>query len=228
MEPGQFIYLASIWVLPVLLAATFHEAAHAWMAWRLGDNTAASLGRVSFDPFRHVDPFGTVALPAILLAMHSPFLFGWAKPVPVDVEMLRNPRRDMALVAFAGPAANLALAVLAALLMHLLPLMPEFMQEWAARNLYNLLIFNIVLAVFNLLPIPPLDGGKIAVGLLPRPLGEQPAEAEAYGMFVLVGLLFVLPAVADNMGMNFRFAELFVHAPVNFLIEVVTTLTGVV
>lgn len=228
MDSGQFIYLASIWGLPVLLAATFHEAAHAWAAWRLGDDTAASLGRVSFDPFRHVDPFGTVVLPAMLLIMHAPFLFGWAKPVPVNMEMLRNPRRDMALVAFAGPAANLSLAILAALLMHLLPLLPDVMRVWAAHNLSNLLTLNILLAVFNLLPIPPLDGGRIAVELLPRPFGEQLAEVEAYGLFVLVGLLFVMPALADNMGMEFRFAELFIHAPVNFLIEVVTTLTGVV
>lgn len=228
MESGQFIYLASIWVLPVLLAATFHEAAHAWAAWRLGDDTAASLGRVSADPFRHVDTFGTVVLPAMLLAMHAPFLFGWAKPVPVNMSMLRNPRRDMALVAAAGPAANLVLAVLSALLMHLLPVMPDVMREWASHNLYNLLVLNILLAVFNLLPIPPLDGGRIAVELLPRPLGDQLAEAESYGMFVLIGLLFVLPALADGLGVRFRFAELFIQAPVYFLIDVVTTLTGVV
>ena len=105
MDSGQFIYLASIWVLPVLLAATFHEAAHAWAAWRLGDDTAESLGRVSFDPFRHVDPFGTVVLPAMLLAIHAPFLFGWAKPVPVNLERLRNPRRDMALLTLLSSAS---------------------------------------------------------------------------------------------------------------------------
>lgn len=220
--------MASIWVLPVLLAATFHEAAHAWAAWRLGDDTAALLGRVSFDPFRHVDPIGTVVLPAMLLVIHAPFLFGWAKPVPVNMEMLRNPRRDMALVSAAGPAANLVLAILSGLLMHLLPLAPEFMREWATFNLNNLLVLNILLAVFNMLPIPPLDGGRVAVELLPRPIGDRLAGVESYGMFVLIALLFVLPAAAHNAGIQFGFAEIFILAPVNFLIGVVTTLTGVV
>jgi len=228
VESAHFLYLASVWVLPVLLAATFHEAAHAWMAWRLGDDTAALLGRVSFDPFRHVDPFGTVLLPAMLLMMNSPFLFGWAKPVPVNFNALRNPRKDGVLVAFAGPAANMALAIMAALCMHLLPLAPDFMGDWAARNLSNLMVFNVLLAVFNMLPIPPLDGGRVAVGLLPRSLGEPLAVAETHGMFILVGILFVLPAIADHLGMEFRFAELFIQAPVNILIDIVMTLTGVV
>ena len=228
MDFSRFVYKASSWVLPVLLAATFHEAAHAWVAWRLGDDTAKSLGRVSFDPFRHVDTFGTVVLPAILLVIHSPFLFGWAKPVPVNVVQLRNPRRDTALVSVAGPAANLVLAVVSALLMHLSPLLPDFMREWAEINLYHSLVLNIILAVFNMLPIPPLDGGRIAIEVLPRPIGERLAEAEPYGMFVLIMLLFVLPAAADNMGIGFGFAELFIQAPVKFLIGVVTALTGVV
>lgn len=228
MSLDQIIYQASIWVLPVLLAVTFHEAAHAWMAWRCGDDTAQSLGRVSFDPFRHVDPFGTVLLPAVLLVTQSPFLFGWAKPVPVNVAALRNPRRDSALVSVAGPAANLILAFLSALLMHLLPLLPDYMSEWAQINLYHSMILNILLAVFNMLPIPPLDGGRIAVEMLPRPLGEKLAEVEPYGMFVLITLLFVLPVAADRMGAKFLFAELFIGAPVKFLIDVVTTLTGVV
>ncbi len=160
--------------------------------------------------------------------MNSPFLFGWAKPVPVNFNALRNPRKDGVLVAFAGPAANMALAIMAALCMHLLPLAPDFMGDWAARNLSNLMVFNVLLAVFNMLPIPPLDGGRVAVGLLPRPLGEPLAAAEAHGMFILVGILFVLPAIADHLGMEFRFAELFVQAPVNFLIDIVMTLTGVV
>lgn len=228
MNFERFLYQASVWVLPVLLAATFHEAAHAWMAWRLGDDTAESQGRVSIDPLRHVDPFGTVALPAFLLLTQAPFLFGWARPIPVNVEALRKPRRDAALVACAGPAANLMLAFMAGLLMHLLPLLPEFMSEWAQLNLGHALVLNVLLAVFNMLPIPPLDGGRISVVVLPRPFGERLAKVEPYGMFVLVMLLFALPTVANNIGARFMFAELFIQAPVKFLIHVVMTIAGVV
>src|SRR4051794_13351057 len=163
------LYDLSVWVLPLLLAITFHEAAHAFVAYRLGDDTAWQLGRVSFNPLRHIDPFGTLILPAMLLFAHSPFLFGYAKPVPVNFRKLNNPRLGMVWVALAGPATNILLALAAALALHALPWAPANSAQWIFDNLRNALLINAVLAVFNMMPIPPLDGGRGAVGLLPPP-----------------------------------------------------------
>ncbi len=162
------LYGLSVWVLPLLIAITFHEAAHGFVAHALGDNTAFERGRVSFNPLKHIDPFGTLILPAMLLLSHSPFLFGYAKPVPVNFRALRNPRIDMVWVALAGPATNIALALCAAAAFHVLAFVPASAAQWVADNLKNALVINVVLAIFNMLPIPPLDGGRVAVGLLPR------------------------------------------------------------
>src|SRR5690606_28296145 len=134
---GQIFLVASVWVLPVLLAVTFHEAAHGYVAWRLGDSTAKTLGRVTFNPLRHVDPVGTILLPGLLLLLRAPFLFGYAKPVPVNFSRLGNPRRDMVFVAAAGPGANIILAFLAALMLHLVPFLPETVAYWTSENLQN-------------------------------------------------------------------------------------------
>src|SRR6266436_325901 len=152
--PGNMIYLASIWALPIIVAITFHEAAHGFVALLFGDDTAWRLGRVSFNPLKHVDPVGTILLPGLLILLRAPFLFGYAKPVPINFRMLRNPRRDMVWVAAAGPAMNIALAVSAALAFHLVGYLPQTAAQWVAENLKNALIINVVLAIFNLFPLP--------------------------------------------------------------------------
>ena len=220
-------YLASIWVLPVLFAITLHEAAHGWVAWRLGDPTAKMLGRVSFNPLRHVDLFGTILLPAMLVFIRAPFLFGWAKPVPVDFRRLGHPRRDMALVAAAGPAANILLAIGSAAMLHLLPLMPVEVAEWSARNLLNSIHLNLVLAVLNMLPLPPLDGGRVAVGLLPDSLARPLAKLERFGLFILIGLLFLVPMVGDRLGVDLDIFAWLVHEPVNFLTRVIAAIVRI-
>jgi len=187
------LYEISIWAIPALIAITFHEASHGYVAHLLGDDTAWRLGRVSFNPLVHIDPFGTVVMPAILLLLRSPFLFGYAKPVPVNFRALRRPRLDTILVAAAGPAMNLLLATIAALAFHIVGYIPAPGAQWLAANLNNALLLNVVLAIFNLLPIPPLDGGRILVGILPGALARLLSRAEPYGLLILIGLLFVLP-----------------------------------
>jgi Zn-dependent protease len=219
-------YDISVWVLPLLLAITFHEAAHAFVAHRLGDNTASQLGRVSFNPLRHIDPFGTVILPAMLLFAHSPFLFGYAKPVPVNFRKLNNPRLDMVWVALAGPATNILLALAAGLALHTLPFVPAGSAQWIFDNLKNSLVINAVLAVFNMMPIPPLDGGRVAVGLLPRPLALPLARLEPYGMMILIALLILLPLAGSQFGLNLDVISGILRTLRDYVIQAVLFLTG--
>ena len=222
----DMIYIISIWLLPVLVAITFHEAAHGYVARFLGDDTASRLGRVSLNPVRHIDPFGTILLPGLLLLARSPFLFGYAKPVPVNFRALRHPRSGMVLVAAAGPAMNIALAIVAASGFHLIGYLPAIIAQWAALNLKNALIINVILAVFNLFPLPPLDGGRIAVGLLPNVLAAQLARLEPYGMVILVGLLIVLPLLGSHLGMDLSFVSHVISAATSAVIEIILQITG--
>jgi Zn-dependent protease len=222
----DMIYIVSIWLLPVLIAITFHEAAHGFVACFLGDETASRLGRVSLNPFRHIDPFGTILLPGLLLLARSPFLFGYAKPVPVNFRALRNPRIGMVLVAAAGPAMNLGLAIVAALSFYLVVYLPVIAGQWVALNLKNAIIINVILAVFNLFPLPPLDGGRIAVGLLPNIFANPLARLEPYGMMILIGLLIVLPLAGSQLGIDLGFVSHIISSATNVVIKVVLLLTG--
>lgn len=219
-------YTISIWLLPVLIAITFHEAAHGYVARYLGDETALKLGRVSLNPLKHIDPFGTILLPGLLLLARSPFLFGYAKPVPVNFRALRNPRYGMVLVAAAGPAMNIGLAIIAALSFHLIVYLPVIAAQWTALNLKNALIINVILAVFNLFPLPPLDGGRIAVGVLPNILGKQLARLEHYGMMILIGLLIVLPLLGSQLGVDLSFVSHFISTATGAVISIILRLTG--
>ena len=222
----NMMYLASIWVIPVIIAITFHEAAHGYVARLLGDETAWRLGRVTLNPLKHIDPVGTILLPGFLLLLGSPFLFGYAKPVPVNFRALRNPRSGMVWVAAAGPAMNIALAMLAALAFHLVGYLPITATQWVAENLKNALIINAVLAVFNMFPLPPLDGGRIAVGMLPGALASPLARLEPYGMIILIGLLFILPMLGAQLGVDLSIVSRVIATSTDAIIGAILRLTG--
>ena len=198
---GNIIYELAVWVVPLVIAIVFHEVAHGLVARRLGDQTAQEKGRLSLNPIRHVDPFGTVILPLLLAVSHAGAIFGWAKPVPVNYARLRNPRRDMVLVALAGPGMNLLLAIVGTAILAA-TIASGGAQNGAAHiladNALNFVLINIFLAVFNLLPVPPFDGGHVVEGLLPRSLAISFQKIGRYSLLVFVFLLLILPALSPR------------------------------
>jgi Zn-dependent protease len=218
---------ASTLVIPVVVAVTFHEAAHGFVAYRFSDDTAWQAGRVTFNPLKHIDLFGTILLPALLLLSSSGrFMFGYAKPVPVNFGRLNHPRRDMVWVAVAGPATNVLLAILSSLLIYGLVLFPGEPADWLERNLANSILINILLCVFNMLPLPPLDGGRVAVGLLPDALAFPLARLERYGILIVLLFLFVLPYVGERIGLDFNVLGWLIGVPTEALYQFVLTITG--
>ena len=190
MEGFTLVQKMAAIVLPLIFAVTLHEAAHGWVADKLGDSTARRLGRITLNPIRHIDWFGTILLPMLMMAFTG-FLFGWAKPVPVNMTHLRNPRRDMVWVALAGPGANLLMAILwsLALLATEMPAMPEWMVLPLAAMAVAGVFINLILMALNLLTILPLDGGRVLAGILPQAIARLYARIEPFGFFIIVGLL---------------------------------------
>lgn len=204
MQELNMIQLLVVLAPPLLLAITLHEVAHGWMALRCGDTTAKDLGRLSLNPLRHIDPIGTVLVPA-LLAVFGGFIFGWAKPVPVNYHRLRQPKRDMALVALAGPGSNLIMALgwgLVAVTGHSLgDTLPWLGEPLLLMGVAGIDV-NVMLGVLNLVPIPPLDGSRVLVGILPDRYGLAMARMEPYGLIILVllltsGVLNLMPIVNE-------------------------------
>jgi Zn-dependent protease len=218
---------ASTLVVPVVIAVTFHEAAHGFVAYRFGDDTAWQAGRVTFNPLKHIDLFGTIILPALLLLSSSGrFMFGYAKPVPVNFRRLNRPRQDMVWVAVAGPATNVLLAIVSSLLLYAVNLVPPSSADWVAINLWNSVQINALLCVFNMLPLPPLDGGRVAVGLLPDALAFPLARLERYGILILLLFLFVLPFVGQQTGHNLNILGWLIGTPADALSRFVLAITG--
>ncbi|MCH8184054.1 MAG: site-2 protease family protein [Proteobacteria bacterium] len=227
MIGGLSVLQISTWIIPILVAITLHEAAHAYVAWKLGDDTAHQQGRVTFNPFRHIDPFGTIFLPALLIFVRAPFLIGYAKPVPVNFYRLRRPRRDMVLVAAAGPAMNILLALAAGLLLQLESFLPAGAGAWYAETMERGVILNVLLAVFNMIPLPPLDGGRVAVGLLPRALARPLARLERFGFFILIGIMLFLPSISlQLLGREISVFDSIILPVVRFLATLILTVTG--
>ena len=228
MDDYGYLFRLSAWVLPVLLAVSLHEASHGWVAWKLGDNTAYQMGRVTFNPIKHIDPFGTIILPAVLLIVSGgTAAFGYAKPVPVNFWNLRHWKRDTVLVAAAGPASNLILAILSALLFHTLSFFPVTVQPWVVATLFASMAINLILFIFNMLPLPPLDGGRVAIAILPPALGQSLARLERVGFAIILGVLFVLPLIGDQVGKEFDVFNWLVFQPTQHLIKMIMWVAGI-
>lgn len=216
---GDAVYGVATWLIPLVIAIVLHEVSHGWVANAFGDPTAKQLGRLSVNPVRHVDPIGTLALPLILAVSGAP-VFGWAKPVPVVAARMRQPRRDMVLVALAGPGINLLLAVATALVLGIIaPLEPP---RFLFDNLRNFMVINLFLAVFNLLPLPPFDGGHVVEGALPRSMVPAWQRLGRFAFPILILLLVVVPLIAPQANI----VERIVVPPVRALLGLLAGLAG--
>lgn len=220
----ETVWQAATLIVPIVLAVVFHEVAHGLVASWLGDPTARQMGRLSLNPLRHVDPLGTVILPGMLALAHAP-VFGWAKPVPVDARQLRDPRRDMMLVGIAGPASNLLMALLSAVLLGVLlrgGVQPGIAKAFVAQNLVNFILINVSLALFNLLPIPPFDGSHVVEGLLPEPLARAYGGFRSKGLLLVFALIVLLPYLFPNLHLLDRV----LGPPVDWMLRRLLTITG--
>lgn len=222
MDIPNILYSAAVWIIPLTIAIVLHEVSHGWVANALGDPTAKRLGRLSVNPITHVDPVGTILLPLSLAIANLP-VFGWAKPVPVVASRLRNPRIHMMLVALAGPGMNIALALLGTVAIAIFMAFwpggtPTGASAFLSENLINFVMINVFLAIFNLLPIPPFDGGHVVQGLLPRPLAAQYARIGRYGFLLLIFLLVILPMIAPNANIVGRLIGPPAWAVISFLL----------
>ena len=201
MALSEIIYNLTTWIFPLLLTIVLHEVAHGVVAYQFGDSTAKRAGRLTLNPLDHIDLYGTIIIPAFLLIVQAPVLFGWAKPVPVNFNALNNPKRDMGIVALAGPVANFVLAILFAVIgKFFLMLLPDglALTRWVFDNMRNGIGLSLIIGIFNLLPILPLDGGRIVASLLPMRYSEIYQRSEPYGFMILLGLLFILPLIGIN------------------------------
>jgi Zn-dependent protease len=219
----NIVYEIAVWLVPLVIAIVFHEVAHGLVARQLGDPTAAERKRLSLNPIRHIDPFGTIFLPMALAITHAP-VFGWAKPVPVDYRRLRNPRRDMVLVALAGPGMNLLLALAGAAILSATISLSGGAEDGAARfiaaNALNFILINLFLGVFNLLPVPPFDGGHVVQGLLPPPLARRFGGMGRYALLLLMILLLVLPMISPRLNVVARIVSPIVDGLAAFILGI--------